>query len=99
VTDGLPATALGFNPPDLEIMKKPPRHSSVCPHGGVLTARLPLQDPLISPWLFFRYVVIGTYVGAATVGASVWWFMFYENGPQVNYWQIVCFSFASLLPT
>jgi Ca2+-transporting ATPase len=42
VTDGPPATALGFNPPDMFIMKKPPR------------AR---HDPLINAWIFFRYLV------------------------------------------
>jgi Ca2+ transporting ATPase len=73
VTDGLPATALGFNPPDLDIMSKPPRKA---------------DEGLISGWLFFRYMAIGTYVGAATVGAATWWFMYCENGPQLSYWQL-----------
>ena len=41
VTDGPPATALGFNPPDADIMKRPPRRS---------------DDQLISKWVFLRYV-------------------------------------------
>jgi Ca2+ transporting ATPase len=73
VTDGLPATALGFNPPDLEIMNKPPRSA---------------REPLISRWLFFRYMAIGGYVGAATVGAAAWWFTSYEDGPQLNFYQL-----------
>ncbi|VDP30800.1 unnamed protein product, partial [Schistosoma mattheei] len=73
VTDGLPATALGFNPPDLDIMERPPRN---------------IKDPLISGWLFFRYVAIGVYVGCATVGAAAWWFSLYPKGPQLNYYQL-----------
>lgn len=73
VTDGLPATALGFNPPDIGIMKKPPRSS---------------KEPLISGWLFFRYLIIGIYVGAATVAAAAWWFMFYSEGPKVSFYQL-----------
>ncbi|NWS01743.1 AT2A1 ATPase, partial [Motacilla alba] len=73
VTDGLPATALGFNPPDLDIMDKPPRSP---------------KEPLISGWLFFRYLAIGGYVGAATVGAAAWWFLFAEDGPNVSYHQL-----------
>ncbi|XP_011945675.1 PREDICTED: sarcoplasmic/endoplasmic reticulum calcium ATPase 1 [Cercocebus atys] len=76
VTDGLPATALGFNPPDLDIMDRPPRSP---------------KEPLISGWLFFRYMAIGGYVGAATVGAAAWWFMYAEDGPHVNYSQLTHF--------
>jgi len=73
VTDGLPATALSFNPPDLDIMEKPPRST---------------QDNLISGWLLIRYCVIGVYVGAATVYSASWWFLSADNGPKVTYWQL-----------
>merc|ERR1719506_3449807 len=64
VTDGLPATALGFNPPDLNVMLKPPRRK---------------DDNLISGWVFFRYCVIGLYVGFATVGIFIYWYVFDNN--------------------
>jgi len=73
VTDGLPATALGFNPPDLDIMNKPPRRA---------------DETLITPWLFFRYMVIGVYVGIATVGGAAYWFLYDPTGPQINYYQL-----------
>eukprot|EP00760_Papus_ankaliazontas_P002425 PhM_4_TR10996/c0_g1_i1/m.29159/K05853/ATP2A; Ca2+ transporting ATPase, sarcoplasmic/endoplasmic reticulum len=60
VTDGLPATALGFNPPDPDIMEKPPRKSS---------------EPIINGWLFTRYLLVGIYVGIATIGGFIWWFL------------------------
>lgn len=59
VTDGPPATALGFNPADVDIMQKPPRKS---------------DDALITPWVLLRYLVIGMYVGMATVGIFILWY-------------------------
>lgn len=84
VTDGLPATALSFNPPDHDVMKRSPRKR---------------DEPLVGGWLFFRYMVIGTYVGLATVGGYAWWFMFYEGGPQITFWQLVSTLRPSLSQT
>lgn len=47
------------------------------------------DESLISGWLFFRYLAIGGYVGAATVGAAAWWFMYSPHGPGLNYYQLV----------
>ncbi|WWC60140.1 potassium/sodium efflux P-type ATPase, fungal-type [Kwoniella dejecticola CBS 10117] len=80
ITDGLPATALGFNPPDHQIMRTPPRSS---------------KEPLVGGWLFFRYMVIGTYVGAATVFGYAWWFMFYTGGPQISFHELTHFHQCS----
>ena len=59
VTDGPPATALGFNPPDVDIMTKKPRRK---------------DEDLISSWALVRYLVVGLYVGAATVGIFAVWY-------------------------
>ncbi|KAJ8455681.1 hypothetical protein ONZ51_g12357 [Trametes cubensis] len=82
VTDSLPATALGFNPPDHSIMRVPPRDS---------------REPIVTKWLFFRYLVIGIYVGVATVAGYAWWFMFYTGGPQISFYQLTHFHQCSAL--
>jgi Cation transport ATPase len=56
VTDGPPATALGFNPPVPDLMKYPPR---------------PSNEPIMTPWLLTRYFLTGLYVGIAAVGIFI----------------------------
>lgn len=53
VTDGPPATALGFNPPSPDLMEAPPR---------------PSNEPIMTKWLLTRYCITGIYVGFATIG-------------------------------
>merc|ERR1712212_961628 len=53
-----------------------------------LTAALGLPEALIPGWLFFRYMAIGGYVGAATVGAAAYWFIYDAEGPCVTYYQL-----------
>ena len=75
VTDGPPATALGFNPPDSDNMKKPPRAQ---------------DENLLNRWTIIRYTVIGTYVGCATVGIFAYWYMFADftgDGHTLVTWQ------------
>jgi Ca2+-transporting ATPase len=59
VTDGPPATGLGFNPPDKLCMTRPPR---------------PRHDSLLTPWLLMRYLLTGSYVGVAAITAYIQWF-------------------------
>lgn len=80
VTDGLPATALSFNPPDHDIMRRAPRKR---------------DERLIGGWLFFRYMVIGVYVGLATVAGYAWWFMYNSEGPQITFHQLSHFHRCS----
>lgn len=75
-TDAAPAMALGFNKPDHHIMSTPPRRANA---------------PLITKWLFLRYLVVGLYVGLATVGGYVWWFTAYADGPLVSWHELTHF--------
>jgi len=45
-------------------MKKKPRSS---------------EDPLITKWVIIRYFSIGAYVGIATIGIFIYWYLFYTH--------------------
>ncbi|KAL2548822.1 Calcium-transporting ATPase 3 [Forsythia ovata] len=77
VTDGLPATAIGFNKQDSDVMKAKPRK---------------VNEAFVTGWLFFRYLVIGVYVGIATVAGFVWWFVYSDNGPKLPYTELMNFD-------
>ena len=76
VTDGLPATALGFNPPDNDTMIQSPRGR---------------QERIINKWTFFRYMAVGIYVGIGTVGGFIWWYLYCSTGPQITFQQLTNF--------
>ncbi|GIL89579.1 hypothetical protein Vretimale_1863 [Volvox reticuliferus] len=77
VTDGLPATALGFNKPDKDIMSVRPRR---------------LDEPIVNGWLFIRYLVVGMYVGIVTVAGFLWWFLGYTGGGRLSWGQLTSFQ-------
>jgi len=73
VTDGLPATALSFNPPETDIMTKLPRKR---------------DEQLLSGWILVRYFVVGAYVGLACIGGFLYWMMYFETGPMMTMTQL-----------
>lgn len=75
VTDGLPATALSFNQPDPDTMVRPPRNKN---------------DRIVDSWVFTRYMVVGLYVGIATVGIFVYYYCFYGWANHAH--SIISFS-------
>jgi len=77
VTDGLPAVALGFNKPDRDIMRTRPRR---------------VNESIVNGWLFFRYLVVGLYVGVSTVAGFSWWFMRAEGGPKLTWKELTSFE-------
>ncbi|KAF5739482.1 calcium-transporting ATPase 3 endoplasmic reticulum-type isoform X1 [Tripterygium wilfordii] len=84
VTDGLPATAIGFNKQDSDVMRTKPRKAS---------------EAVVTGWLFFRYLVIGAYVGLATVAGFIWWFVYSESGPKLPYSELMSFDTCSTRET
>ena len=132
VTDGPPATALGFNPPDVDIMQASTRQdlcaACACPkfkffliechrlvdfplaiavkhhnigllvrtsevltlisdyrrcrptscHASGVAQKPPRRssEALVTPWIFVRWLLVGCYVGFATVGIFAAWYMF-----------------------
>merc|ERR1711981_1084389 len=77
VTDGPPATALGFNPADPEVMRQPPRKAN---------------ESLISNWVFFRYMVVGLYVGFATVGVFGYWYIAYDWAGEAHQHTLISYD-------
>jgi len=73
VTDGLPATALSFNPAEPGIMEKPPRRRN---------------EQLVDAWMLARYLVTGAYVGVATVWGYIWWMCSNPAGPLMTFKQL-----------
>ena len=80
VTDGLPATACSFNAKSPHLMQHPPRDRN---------------ERLVGGWLLFRYLVIGSYVGCATVFGYIWYFLYSPNGPRISYYQLSHFQQCS----
>ena len=51
-----------------------------------------LDEPIVNGWLFVRYLVVGLYVGVATVAGFLWWFLSYPQGGRLTWGQLTNFQ-------
>ena len=56
------------------------------------------DESIINRWMFFRYLVIGTYVGLGTVGGFIWWFLYAPNG-QLSVSSLAMLSETTMVAT
>ncbi|KAI5404163.1 hypothetical protein KIW84_051341 [Lathyrus oleraceus] len=60
---------------------------------------LQVNEAVVTGWLFFRYLVIGAYVGLATVAGFIWWFVYADSGPKLPYTELMNFDTCSTRET
>jgi len=74
VTDGLPATALGVNPSEPNVMDLPPR---------------PKNEEIVTKTNLVRYLLGGVYLGFATIAAAYFWYIYDPSGPHLTFKQVI----------
>jgi len=81
VTDGLPAAALSFNPPEPSVMNQPPRNP---------------EEPLANRWQVLRFASVGLYCGIATFTSFLYAFLVSSSGPHLSWNELmqlgICYS-------
>ncbi|GJQ12196.1 hypothetical protein GpartN1_g3987.t1 [Galdieria partita] len=77
ITDGLPATALSFNASEPNMMEQPPRAP---------------QAPFVDGSLLFRFLTVGGYIGVASIGGFVYWYLFSPNGPHLTWNELTSYE-------
>lgn len=71
VTDSLPAIALGLDPPDRNIMEKPPRPRDSGLFSGAMTANIIFEGLMIGALSLLAFVIGAAVFGAQSVGRTM----------------------------
>ncbi|KAG5034024.1 hypothetical protein JHK87_008934 [Glycine soja] len=87
VTDGLPATAIGFNKQDSDVMRAKPRKNII------MFLKLPsCKSVRMKNDIKVDVEGKNAYVGLATVAGFIWWFVYSDSGPKLPYTELMNFD-------